>query len=336
MNWPLQRDCDLFYGNPRGVGGRASAAWEAESLVVVAAPFQLYYGSTPVKGVRVHRKCAESLRRVFARIWDAAGHRQDVVDGWGASKFAGSFVFRNKRGGATLSMHSYGCAIDLDPARNAMGNTRPNFGKPGPLAVVKAFEAEGWEWGGRWSGRSCDGMHFQAARTKVVTRKELLAAGSRTIAATEASKGSIAGIGLSGAGAVGLLSQTNDAAQQVVGVAASVADGKATMATLGVHWQVVAIVALLGVSLYLGWRLWKAQKQIEAARLDDAATGVYGDQVLYDNPEPGNVLDGVVFEGGVTSAYVPLPNGEAVPVAMAGEGPGQRPPIYPSEWQGGE
>lgn len=23
MNWPLQKDCDAFYGNPRGVNGQA-------------------------------------------------------------------------------------------------------------------------------------------------------------------------------------------------------------------------------------------------------------------------------------------------------------------------
>jgi hypothetical protein len=28
--------------------------------------------------------------------------------------------------------------------------------------IVQAFEAEGWVWGGRWSGRSIDAMHFQA------------------------------------------------------------------------------------------------------------------------------------------------------------------------------
>lgn len=318
MTWPLQRDCDSFYGNPRGAGGRANPAFEA-NLVTVAAPYQLYYGKTPIRGVRVHRKCADSLRRVFARIWDASGHQQSVVDDWGASAFAGSYVFRNKRGGGTLSMHAYGCAIDLDPARNAMGNTRPNFARLGPRAVVAAFEAEGWTWGGRWTGRSCDGMHFQAARTAAVTAKELRVAGSRTIAATDEIKGAGVGLLASGGGAVGLLSTTNDAAQQIAGTASSVASGKETLSVLGVHWQVVAIVVLLLAVAYLAYRLWRATNDVVEARIENAATGIPGDQVLYDNPEPGNVLDGVVFEPEV-EPELPLE---------------QRPPIYPAEWQDG-
>jgi hypothetical protein len=61
-------------------------------------------------------------------------------------------------------MHSWGCAIDLDPGRNAFHDQTGHFGAGGAIAVVRAFEAEGWIWGGRWAGRSCDPMHFQAAR----------------------------------------------------------------------------------------------------------------------------------------------------------------------------
>lgn len=166
MNWPLQRDCDKFYGNPRGGRGSASSSWEIANLVRVKAPFAMYYAGRPVSGILVHRKCAQSLRRVFAKIWDAAGQDQSTVDRWGASTYAGSYVYRQKRGGSTLSMHSYGCAIDLDPSRNGFRNPRPNFGRGDAYKVVEAFESEGWEWGGSWHGNSCDGMHFQASWTR--------------------------------------------------------------------------------------------------------------------------------------------------------------------------
>ena len=166
MNWPLQRDCDKFYGNPRGSGAAASSSWEVGLLTRVKPPFAMYYDGRPVPSILINRKCADSFRRVLDKIWIAAGKDQSTVDKWGASTYAGSYVYRKKRGGSTLSMHSYGCAIDLDPARNGFHNTNPHFGRGDAHKVVEAFESEGWEWGGRWAGRSCDGMHFQAAWTR--------------------------------------------------------------------------------------------------------------------------------------------------------------------------
>jgi hypothetical protein len=293
MNWPLQRDCDSFYGRPILRNGATNRAWEAENLVVVKPPFTVYYGSTPVKGIRIHRKCAESLTRVLNRIWDAAGRQQSVVDAWGASKFAGSWVVRNKRGGGTLSMHAYGCAIDLDPARNPFHSTRPNFGKMPAHKVVEAFEAEGWTWGGRWSGRSCDGMHFQAARTGAVTPAQLRAAGSRTIAATDSIKDSASGLAIAGGGAVGLMSQANDIGGQAAMLASNAVAGRESLSALGANWQVIAIIVLIGLVLFLLWKIWRAAKAAEAARVDDAITGVRSDQVLEDFPQEGDPVDGV-------------------------------------------
>jgi hypothetical protein len=160
--WPLQHECDAFYGNPRGRNGAASAKWERENLTLVTPPFRMTYGGQKIRGVRIHRKCAGSLSRILIAIWEAADRKQATVDAWGASIYAGAYTYRLMRGSNSLSMHSYGCAIDLDPARNAFHDTTPNFARFPD--VVDAFEREGWTWGGRWAGRSCDGMHFQAAR----------------------------------------------------------------------------------------------------------------------------------------------------------------------------
>lgn len=171
--WPLQKDCDAFYGNPRGTKdrSRANATWESANLVTVPVPFRMFFAGHPVSTIRIHRKCADSLARVLDRIWIAAGKDQKVVDGWGASTYGGSYSYRLMRGLNTLSMHSYGCAIDLDPARNALHDRTPTFTPASP--VVQAFLAEGWVWGGDWDGDHssadeprCDGMHFQAARLK--------------------------------------------------------------------------------------------------------------------------------------------------------------------------
>ena len=162
MNWPTQAQCDDFYGNPRGRGGEASATWEAANLTRIIPPYQMYFAGQPVTTIRVHKKCAEAFMSALRAINEAAHGDGRLLAESGANVFGGSYNFRLMRGGHALSMHSYGCAIDLDPARNGFHDTTPNFLKY-PF-IVKAFESAGAVWGGRWSGASCDGMHFQFAR----------------------------------------------------------------------------------------------------------------------------------------------------------------------------
>jgi hypothetical protein len=167
--WPRQSERDTYYGDPRGKNGQPSVQWEIANLVNVPTPWALYTAwTTPAgnrtkigKGVRVHKKCARSLVRVFEAIWKAARYDQRTIEAWGMHLLGGGYTFRLTRGGSSLSSHSWGCAIDFDPERNQMGDATPNFANV--PEVLKAFADEGWEWGGNWSRP--DGMHWQAART---------------------------------------------------------------------------------------------------------------------------------------------------------------------------
>ena len=154
-NWPMQSQCDSFYGNPRGSGGRADSNWEAKHLVTIPAPFKMYYGPQEqlVSHIKIHTKCAASLQRVLAAIWDAAKHDQATIDKWHVSTFGGTYNFRQMRGSTYLSMHSYGCAIDLAPEMFPMGKHDRTF----VPEVIKAFANEGW------INLPNDRMHFQAA-----------------------------------------------------------------------------------------------------------------------------------------------------------------------------
>lgn len=152
-DWPKQRDCDKFYGNPRGTGGMASAKWEAANIVRIIPPFRMTYAGLPVKSIRIHAKCAASLGRVFMAIWVASGKSQAVIDKWFVSIYGGSYNYRLKRNSNTLSMHAYGCAIDLAPNKYPMGTSKARFVAP----VIKAFTDEGWV------NLPKDLMHFQAA-----------------------------------------------------------------------------------------------------------------------------------------------------------------------------
>jgi hypothetical protein len=80
--------------------------------------------------------------------------------------------------GTTLSMHSFGLAIDIDPLQNPFvatnGSTRNRYARPyldrsqhlpGMIhegdVVLRAFEHIGWAWGGHWS-HGKDYMHFSS------------------------------------------------------------------------------------------------------------------------------------------------------------------------------
>jgi hypothetical protein len=136
------------------VGGRASPAWERNNLTVIRPPFQMRYAGQITASIRLHKKCADSLSRVLKAIWLASGGNRLTIDEWGVSDFGGSYNYRLKRNSNTLSMHAYGCAIDLAPTRFPMGQSSKRF----VPAVVKAFADEGW------INLKNDPMHFQAAR----------------------------------------------------------------------------------------------------------------------------------------------------------------------------
>lgn len=163
--WPLQRECNQFYGNPGNTPAQW-AKWEADNLITVPCPWPLAFydngKSTPVKGIRIHKKCADSLKTVLNSIWEKVGKDVSAIETLHYNRFSGSYNQRPMRGGSSRSMHGFGCAIDWDAEENAHHSTKHLFQQNSPIVV--AFKAEGWIWGGDWSAGSVDAMHFQAAR----------------------------------------------------------------------------------------------------------------------------------------------------------------------------
>lgn len=71
--------------------------------------------------------------------------------------FDGCFNVRKKRGLSSLSLHSWGIAIDINATWNQLGK-EPTMSKE----LVQCFKDAGFDWGGDWKRK--DGMHFQLSK----------------------------------------------------------------------------------------------------------------------------------------------------------------------------
>ena len=164
--WPAQSAAPQFYGSNIKVAKGAAGPdpkWERDNLVTVTIPWKAVASwdkSIRIKTLRVHRLVAPSLAKILNRIWEVYGKNQKAIEAVNLHLIGGGYNWRQMRGISRLSMHALGCAVDLDPDHNGLGDPTPAM----PMKVVEIFEEEGWIWGGRWSVQRRDGMHFQAAK----------------------------------------------------------------------------------------------------------------------------------------------------------------------------
>jgi hypothetical protein len=165
QNWPREwvpGDLDSFFGDPRGSGGRADPAWAQQNLTTIMPPWAMTSEGKPVSQITIHKKCKDSLTRILNAIWDSTGHDVAKIKAAHLNEFDGSYNFRmNVNSPSKLSLHAYGAAIDLAAAENPNGVPWRQDGPMLPRWAIDAFLAEGWCWGGDFSGTP-DAMHFQA------------------------------------------------------------------------------------------------------------------------------------------------------------------------------
>jgi hypothetical protein len=153
------------YGDPDADGDLTlDPLFPIERLVIVPAPYPMRVAWKPdrvVKNIQCNGEVADSLVEALTEIRDYKGEAylyDNHFDYWG-----GCFCFRKMVGYDALSVHSWGCAVDICPQIGRFGNL--NDALEFPTFIVSAFEARGWVWGGRWRAPwNPDAMHFQACR----------------------------------------------------------------------------------------------------------------------------------------------------------------------------
>jgi hypothetical protein len=150
QKWPHQRDVESFYG-PVGT-----------SMVFMDLPFPMVLAwdlKTTVHRWQCHAKCKDAFHAVWQKTLDHFGHdkiKELRLDRWG-----GTLNVRKMRGGSRWSMHSWGCAEDVDPDRNSLTTHKPQAVLSHP--EYKDFWDIVYSEGGLSLGRekNYDWMHFQ-------------------------------------------------------------------------------------------------------------------------------------------------------------------------------
>lgn len=129
-------DCQKKFGNPEN----------ENNMTVWAVPPQIHIKTVPAK-IYCNKAMLVPLSKAFFNLIE--NNIQDELKTWD-----GCFNIRKKRGLTSMSLHSWGCAIDINAAWNGL-NKKPTLSPQ----FVKCFKDAGFDWGGDWA--RLDGMHFQ-------------------------------------------------------------------------------------------------------------------------------------------------------------------------------
>lgn len=114
---------------------------------------------TTVSTIMCHKLIADRLTSVFNELMVEYGYNK--IKELGIDLFGGCFNYRRMRNGSAWSMHAWGIAIDLDPARNTLKETSKTarFARPEYKPMIDIFYKHGFIGLGPEQNR--DWMHFE-------------------------------------------------------------------------------------------------------------------------------------------------------------------------------
>jgi hypothetical protein len=130
-------------------------------IVQITLPYPMYYIGKKVTKISCHKLVADKLLAIFNDILEFYG--QDAIRDLKIDDYGGCFNYRLMRGGTKLSVHSWGCAIDLNPSRNLLKETSKTarFARMEYKPMIDIFYKHGFVSLGR--EKNFDWMHFEVA-----------------------------------------------------------------------------------------------------------------------------------------------------------------------------
>lgn len=132
-------ECLKKYGEPELEKG----------MILWDVPTELEVGIIPKK-LYCNKDLIEPLSKAFKSLIDTGAVKH-------LKTFDGCFNIRKKRGLSSMSLHSWGLAIDVNAFENGL-NQIPKLHPD----VINCFKNAGFDWGGEW--KRLDGMHFQLSK----------------------------------------------------------------------------------------------------------------------------------------------------------------------------
>jgi hypothetical protein len=147
-----QRNAKYGLANPTGKG----------YLVYIDLPFPMRIAwdrKKKTKRFQCHKSVAQRLLNVFNELLAHYGY--DRLVELGIDLYGGCFNYRLMRGGTELSSHSWGTAIDLDPDRNLLHESKKTarFARPEYKMMIDIFYRHGFiSYGVEFD---YDWMHFE-------------------------------------------------------------------------------------------------------------------------------------------------------------------------------
>jgi len=133
------------------------------NLTVITLPYSMRIAWDLAHSIN-KMQCHELVANNFLKVFDdlLAHYGIEKLRELGIDLFGGCYNFRLMRGSKTKwSRHSWGIAIDLDPARNGLKTkwAQAQFSKPEFSFMVETFYKHGFMSYGK--ERDMDAMHFE-------------------------------------------------------------------------------------------------------------------------------------------------------------------------------
>lgn len=148
-------EINQVYGNPDGYLNNKEA-WERDMLATRSLKYPLLWAYSSdkimVSRIKAHKNVVDLFVECLAKCVET-GLPADRMS------YGGIYAWRPKRSGISLSTHTWGIAVDIDPIRNKWKRSYDKGLSMIHPKIIRIFVDAGARWGGEFPRPDC--MHFQ-------------------------------------------------------------------------------------------------------------------------------------------------------------------------------